>query len=633
MLIVPTLWAHLYFAYRQSTTKRPYNVENLFSELIQIGLAVLALSFISDLLEIVKAPAWSIMLAQLVGVYAFLNYGLFMLVQYKRLSEIHENPSSIRMKWRIVFVILTIACSSYLFHLSLTNWVWYIYLFGVCIFFMDLVFRVKWIAFINYRTKWLSIFFLSILALILAGITQNLIAYDLPYVLVETPIHNLFFIIILGFLGLYTLISFILLLSNMPIASVTERRSEEIKSFREINQSIISKQPSEETFQLLFKKCFSDTDADVGWLITGPFDNINDTIFHTDDIDKTEVAFYQQGIRLKELVAASNQKRYFPNLGDSPPFSKKTPYQSLLVIPIPSPTEYPAVICLLKSIQEGFDEYQIQLAESYVNQAKLAFENEALLRANVESERLKQELSIARRIQKGLLPQKFPVSDYFELIGFSESAYEVGGDYCDFSLLDEEHLALIIADVSGSGTSAAFYMANLHGIFQSLVQMNLEVTRFLELANVAMSTCLEKTAFVTATYSVLDFEKNVLTYSRAGHTPILYYSQELDEAQYLEDEGMGLGIIRNKSYTKFVKGYEQAFSSGDIFVFNTDGIGEARNPETGEPYGTERMRQCVLNHADTSATMLKKLILQNFRDYAKGNASKDDRTLIVVKIK
>jgi len=637
-LIILMLGLHLFYFYQLSKLRKTYDIESIFEKLVLGGLLTLGISFLPDLLDFLDQPIFFIKVVKLIGIYAFLYYALYTLLQYKRLSEINENIS-IRYYWRILFVILSLSCFIYFIHHQLPI-SFYIVIYGITfIFFLGLAFRVKWIAFIPYRLKWLSILFLSVLVLILLGIAQNLFFYDLPLFIHQPYYLNVFFILLLGFLSLYTTMSLISLIFNLPIASVTEQRNQEMQSLRVINEFINDQDDNETAFQFLFKKCLIDTASQSGWLIIGSFDENNkdqaflERIYHDEHIDKEEIADYLVGIGFHDLIKENDSEYYFPQLKELEFFDKNTNFQSLLLLPVFFNGKLQASIFLVKSIQYGFDNYQIQLAQSYINQAQLTFENDALLKANVESDRVKQELSIARRIQKGLIPTDFPVNETFEMAGFSESAFEVGGDYLDFLELDSNRLAVIVADVSGSGTSAAFYMAHLKGIFQSLVQINLPVDMFLEFANEAISKCLERTAFVTVTYCIFDFENQVLTYSRAGHTPLLYYSVELDMSYYLEDEGMGLGIVRNSSYSKYIKAYQQSFVPGDVFVFFTDGIIEARSPKTGKAYGTERLLNSLQSHADTDAETIKKIILKKYRRFTAANAGKDDRSLIVVKIK
>ena len=121
------------------------------------------------------------------------------------------------------------------------------------------------------------------------------------------------------------------------------------------------------------------------------------------------------------------------------------------------------------------------------------------------------------------------------------AADEVGGDYYDILEYKKNHFGLIIGDVSGKGTSAAFQMAQMKGIFHSLAHQGVTPEEFNKKANIALSQCLDKTSFITATYFDINTEKNILHFSRAGHCPSLFYCKTADSVDYLKCDGMGLG--------------------------------------------------------------------------------------------
>jgi serine phosphatase RsbU (regulator of sigma subunit) len=124
-------------------------------------------------------------------------------------------------------------------------------------------------------------------------------------------------------------------------------------------------------------------------------------------------------------------------------------------------------------------------------------------------------------------------------------AREVGGDYYDFFPLGRERLGVLIADVSGKGTSAALYMAELKGLVLSLSQIYQSPRQLLLEVNRIISENLDSRSFITMTYAVLDLANGVMTYARAGHTPLIYLpgpaASERD-AQVLTPNGMVLGL-------------------------------------------------------------------------------------------
>ena len=120
-----------------------------------------------------------------------------------------------------------------------------------------------------------------------------------------------------------------------------------------------------------------------------------------------------------------------------------------------------------------------------------------------QTERYKEELKIAKNVQKSLLPQKLEQDSEYDISAFSQSADEVGGDYYDTLRINDHEVALIIADVSGKGTTAAFHMSQMKGIFHSLAQQQLDPKEFMVRANMALKYCLERGSFISATYFLL----------------------------------------------------------------------------------------------------------------------------------
>src|SRR5439155_16627082 len=147
---------------------------------------------------------------------------------------------------------------------------------------------------------------------------------------------------------------------------------------------------------------------------------------------------------------------------------------------------------------------------------------EDLLRQAAEKKRLEEELRIAREIQMSLLPQGPLVMPGLSLTALCVPAREVGGDYYDFFPLDDHSLGILIADVSGKGTSAALYMAELKGLVLSLSRIHKSPRALMIAANEIIAQNLDARSFITMTYAVADLRQRTMTYARAGHTPLMY---------------------------------------------------------------------------------------------------------------
>src|ERR1700681_4466558 len=147
---------------------------------------------------------------------------------------------------------------------------------------------------------------------------------------------------------------------------------------------------------------------------------------------------------------------------------------------------------------------------------------EDLPRQGAEKRRLEEELRIAHEIQMSLLPQGPLVMPGLSVTALCVPAREVGGDYYDFLPLDDHRVGVLIADVSGKGTSAALYMAELKGLVLSLSRIHTSPRELLIAANRIIAPHLDARSFITMTYALVDLRTKTMTYARAGHTPLIY---------------------------------------------------------------------------------------------------------------
>src|SRR5688572_24917466 len=192
-----------------------------------------------------------------------------------------------------------------------------------------------------------------------------------------------------------------------------------------------------------------------------------------------------------------------------------------------------------------------ELAGSF-NQMTASIEN--LLQTAAEKKRLEEELRIARQIQMSLLPRGPLDFAGLTVTALCVPAREVGGDYYDFFKLPQNRLGVLIADVSGKGTSAALYMAELKGLVLSLSQIYFSPRQLLIEVNRIISENLDSRSFITMTYAVLDLARGQMTYARAGHTPMIHFAAGLTPApaaRVLTPSGMVVGLRIDGAAEKF----------------------------------------------------------------------------------
>jgi len=275
-----------------------------------------------------------------------------------------------------------------------------------------------------------------------------------------------------------------------------------------------------------------------------------------------------------------------------------------------------------------------ELAGSF-NQMTGSIEN--LLQTAAEKKRLEEELRIARQIQMSLLPRGQLDMPGLGVTALCVPAREVGGDYYDFFPLGPGRLGVLIADVAGKGTSAALYMAELKGLIMALSQTYQSPRQLLIEANRILCDNLDSRSFITMTYAVIDLVNGVMTYARAGHTPLIYLpgpSAATQGAQILIPSGMVLGLRIDGAAAKFDALLEEKqipLHTGDVLVFYTDGITEAMNTDS-DLFGDSRLSQIVEEHGHLDSGELRERILREIEAFVGTADQHDDMTMVLIKI-
>jgi serine phosphatase RsbU (regulator of sigma subunit) len=269
-----------------------------------------------------------------------------------------------------------------------------------------------------------------------------------------------------------------------------------------------------------------------------------------------------------------------------------------------------------------------ELAESFNVMAR---DVQELLRESAEKQRLEEELRIARQIQMSLLPRDTVSLPGLRVAALCLPAAEVGGDYYDLLPLSDTRMGVLVADVSGKGTSAALYMAELKGLVLSLSRIYESPARLLAEANRILSANMDNRSFITMTYAVVDTEARRMRFARAGHNPIIHLDTQTGRTRVLAPAGMGLGMDPGERFEGVLEEAEVPLRSGDVFVFFTDGLPEAMN-ENAELFGERRLRDLIERSEALGTEQMKEAILSGIRAFVGEAAPHDDMTLVVLKV-
>jgi serine phosphatase RsbU (regulator of sigma subunit) len=256
-----------------------------------------------------------------------------------------------------------------------------------------------------------------------------------------------------------------------------------------------------------------------------------------------------------------------------------------------------------------------------------------LLLEQDEKRRLEQELQIARDIQMSLLPQGALKAPGMSVAALCAPAREVGGDYYDFLPLADGRIGLLIADVSGKGTSAALYMAELKGLMLSLSRIHTSPRALLIEANEIIADHLDSRSFITMTYAVLDRAAGTMTCARAGHTPFMRIANGDRCVEVLAPDGMvlGLNLDGGERFRRCLEELALPIAAGDLLFFFTDGVSEAMDAG-GDCFGESRLSRFLAEHADLAPGAIRDGLVAEIAGFVRGQPQHDDITMVILKI-
>ena len=493
--------------------------------------------------------------------------------------------------------------------------------------------NMKWVAYLNFKQKWtslllllLSFFYLGYFLFTVNHFSDEIRIQSTVFLDFQSHVFNIY---LFSFVMLYSIFSFLVILFNLPTSSVFEQKLEEVVNFQRISQSVQTEQSEESVYKILLESSVSSVFADAAWLeIKGEHDQSRLQTYQITEADARKIQEHLNGRHVKGILDQSSDKTR--NLSDHLANLKGTRFRSLMAFPVQVKGEKIGTLALLKELPEGFNKEMTQIVSAFANQAGISIENFRLLKEAIQNERYKEELKIAKTVQKSLLPDRLEKDADFDIAAFSESADEVGGDYYDTLRISDHQVGLIIADVSGKGTTAAFHMSQMKGVFHSLAQQALDPKEFMVRANQALRHCLERGSFISATYFVVDSLEKKIYYSRAGHCPVLLYRAADQQAEYLVDKGAALGMVKGKDYARIVETNVITYSPGDVMVLFTDGITEAKSPK-GEEFGLDLLKKTIVEVVIRSPREIQDHLIKKLYTYTGTEEIDDDYTTMIVK--
>jgi phosphoserine phosphatase RsbU/P len=571
-------------------------------------------------------------------------FAVFLMLRLRDLVLVKRTRSSQR-NWRLLVGSMVVASFS-VFGLEAGEEISQIQIVAIIVSVVFMVvssFKLSWIVFLSFREK-MGAIALSLLLLVVLSVGVGIMD-DSPLAKITSPglytYVQSFSYPLSVFSGLasifgilYCTTAVLSLLFHLPTTGEFEARAGERAAMQSLTSIVGQVLDTDRLHAAIAASPIEAGVAGCSWLaLSDPASgSLAATVASTSRISTEEIselidlqAFFDEAVATRRPLILDEA------VGDRRVKSQNAGVLSSMVIaPLIGRERVLGALFVAKDVVRGFERDEVDTVAILAAQASLAIENSNLFGEQVERERLSRELAIAREVQQRLLPQKVPALPGLSVAASSVSAEEVGGDYYDFVELRDGRLGIIIADVSGKGTSAAFYMAEMQGIFQAVSRLVDSPADFLHHANVAISESLDRNVFVSVIYGVVDTEKQEFILARAGHCPAAAVGMD-GNARYLRSQGIGLGLDRGTLFRKTLTETTVKLQPGDVFVLYTDGVIESRSPD-GEEYGYDRLLDVLANSRQEDASDIHTALIDDLNVFITETGEYgDDMTMMVLK--
>lgn len=272
----------------------------------------------------------------------------------------------------------------------------------------------------------------------------------------------------------------------------------------------------------------------------------------------------------------------------------------------------------------AFDHIDLDILSFFADAAAISIDKTMLHHQILRKKIIEEQLQIASEVQASLLPAVPPSIKGYEFAGICIPTYDIGGDYFDYFKLDEDNIAVTIADVSGDGIPAALVMAAFRALLHSHSKTVREPSGLMNLINNHLMEYTRKRDFITVFYGIIKISENRLIYTNCGHiAPLVFHSN--GEYEELKTGGPSLCLVANAMFnTEEIK-----LNKNDKIILYTDGVTEIFN-KNSEEFGLDRLISTIKKYSEESPASLIKKIEYETKDFCKDEFYNDDYTLVVV---
>jgi sigma-B regulation protein RsbU (phosphoserine phosphatase) len=205
----------------------------------------------------------------------------------------------------------------------------------------------------------------------------------------------------------------------------------------------------------------------------------------------------------------------------------------------------------------------------------------------------------------------------------------IGGDYYDLIKISDTQMFIIVGDVSGKGLSASFYMSKLQTMIQLFCKDSKSPKEILKELNQKIAGSINKQWFITLSIAFVDVAKRSIKICRAGHTPIIKYSNNVVE--FIKPQGMGIGLEYGELFENSLEEIDLPISPKEIYLFTSDGVNEAMN-DKNEFFGYDEISQLLKEKSSQSSHEIVQSTIQTIETFRGTEEPSDDITMVVLKV-
>ncbi len=249
----------------------------------------------------------------------------------------------------------------------------------------------------------------------------------------------------------------------------------------------------------------------------------------------------------------------------------------------------------------------------------------------LQNQAREHDLKIATEIQAGLLPAKIPQVEGFELAAFYQPSKEVGGDYYDFIQIDDNHMGMVVADVSGKGIPGSMVMTMARSLIRMEGGTNYSAADTLKKVNRVIAKDIRRGMFVTAIYMILNIKERKLLVASAGHNPMVLYRRKGKKYELINPNGIALGFDKGPIFERTIKEEEIQLEKGDRTVIYTDGIPESMNSKS-EEFGDTTFYDLILKNSEENSSKFINSIVSAVREHQGDAEQHDDITISTMQV-